>query len=250
MVRQFVKYYDLIYDDKDYTYDVEVFKELTKNLDWSDLDILEIGAGTGNQTKLLARDARQVFCCETDPDFIDVFRNKLAASPLKNVALWAQPIEQAPERKFGAAVAFFHVINYIRSDALASFLAGLARRMRPGAPFVADLWQGEAVFLSPPKPERRMKKVDSYEIDINIDPHFDRLNASVRLDYAITLAGDGQIERFTESLELQLWMREQLGRHFRDAGFSDLEFWDYRAFPRAADAESWRMWLRCYRSQD
>ena len=248
MIRPFAQFYDVIYGDKDYNYDISVYGKLVGDSDWRSQTILEIGTGTGNQALILAPLVNHIFCCETDADFLAIFKNKIAAGLLRNVTVLEGPIELAQELKCDTSVAFFHVINYVGPKDLGRFLNGLARRMKPGAPFVADLWQAEAVYLSPPKSETRRKVIHGSEVEIEIIPVFNSDNSTVTLQYKIELIHMGKVVRFEESLNLYLWTREELAWHFSRSGFVDLQFWDYRHYPQPATEDSWKMWLRCYRS--
>lgn len=238
MTRPFVANYDEIYVDKDYGKDIRDFVAMSGA--GSASRVLEIGAGTGNQTLRLAALAASVTAVEIDADFAAAAARKLASVP--NVELHRGPLDSLAASGFDAAAAFFHVLNYVAD--LPAFAAAVAARLQPGAPFIADVWNVDAVERDPPRPETRVKPIRGGEVRQTIEPTLDLPGKRVRLHYDITLARDGNETRFSEDLDLLLWDRRDLERAFTERGFRSVEFWDYRKFPAPARDTSWRLWLR------
>lgn len=226
MPRPFVEHYDALYADKDYHADIDAFEALAGALRGRKL--LEIGAGTGNHSQRLAAKAGRLVSVEIDPDFGEILRRK-------SIPCFVGPLSQLPESGFQAAAAFFHVLNYMGAEELPPFLAALAQRMTPGAPFVTDLWNADAVRLDPPRAERREKAGGLVQ---EIRPEVD--GERVTLHYRITAGG----KSFQERLELRLWSAGELSEMLAQAGFRDVTFRDYGDVRASATEKSWKMWLR------
>lgn len=143
MPRPFATHYDALYADKDYGKDVADFRALLGDRPLSGLRLLEIGAGTGSHTVRLAPEVAELVSVEIDPDFAALLRARLASGAFPHVTTFAGRVEELPARPFDAAAAFFHVLNYVPRASMPGFLEAIARRLVPGAPFVADLWNGE-----------------------------------------------------------------------------------------------------------
>lgn len=248
MPRPFVQHYDVVYADKDYDSDVAALEALAGPAALADKRLLEIGAGTGNHTVRLARKVAELACLEIDPDFSEVLAAKLAAAALSNVTRHACRLQELPARDFDAAAAFFHVLNYIGRDEMQGFLHALAQRLKPGAPFVADLWNGAAALQDPPRDELREKMAGSVRVVQRIRPELDLDRRMVTLNYDISLADAGGTQSFRERLVLFLWLQEELAAALRLAGFTDVNFFDYRSWQEPATARSWRLWLRARRA--
>lgn len=246
MPRPFVLHYDAIYADKDYGGDLEVLEAYAGPLKGKRL--LEIGAGTGNHTLRLAPKVAALACLEIDPDFSEVLADKLATAALPNVTRYACRLQELPAKEFDAAAAFFHVLNYIGPGEMETFLASLAARLRPGAPVVADLWNGAAALQDPPREERREKRSAAGNVTQHIRPELDRDRRMVTLNYDITLEKAGLAQSFRERLDLFLWLQEELATLLRKAGFTDVNFFDYRSWREPATDRSWRLWLRARRA--
>lgn len=248
MARPFARDYDVIYADKDYDKDIEVFQALTGMPSLAGTKVLEIGAGTGNHTVRLAPEVGELVSVEIDSDFVEVLRGKIAAGGAKNTLVFDRPVEYLPESEFDAAAAFFHVLNYISPDRLESFFGALAKRLRSGARFVADAWNGSAVMLDPPRDEIRRKTAGTTQVVQRIRPRIDVTRRRVTLDYEIDLEREGRTTKIVERIELYLWLPEDLKSMLQRAGFSDVAFWDYRLFPGRARPDSLRLWLCAVRN--
>ena len=248
MARLFVQHYDRMYADKDYEKDIADFLELARLPALREARLLEIGSGTGNQSFRLAKLFNMVRAVEIDPDYAEVFAAKHAGAGAANIEFSNTPIADQPDGHYDAAAAFFHVLNYIDRDDMAGFLSEIARRLGAGAPFVADLWHAEAVRLDPPRPRREEKAVAGDSFRIGIEPALDKDAMTVRLDYDIAYETKEGAGRYKEALDLFLWPRDELTMLLEQAGFNDVRFWDYRAFPAAATDASWRVWMRAVRA--
>jgi demethylmenaquinone methyltransferase/2-methoxy-6-polyprenyl-1,4-benzoquinol methylase len=96
-------------------------------------DVLELAAGTGNWTEILARSADTITALDASPEMVRINRERLAAAGLADrvsfrlVDLFAWQ----PERTYDAAfVGFF--LSHVPEDRLDAFLTALALAVRPG----------------------------------------------------------------------------------------------------------------------
>ena len=246
MPRPFALHYDAIYADKEYGGDIEVLEAYAGPL--AAKRLLELGAGTGNHTLRLAPRVAALACLEIDPDFSEILAAKLAAAALPNVSRYACRLQELPASGFDAAAAFFHVLNYIGPGEMEIFIASLAGRLRSGASFVADLWNGAAALRDPPREERREKRSAAGRVTQHIRPELDRDRRMVTLNYDISLEKAAVTQTFRERLVLFLWLREELDTLLCKAGFTDVRFFDYRSWREPATDRSWRVWLLARRA--
>jgi SAM-dependent methyltransferase len=243
MPRPFAKHYDLIYCDKDYKADAHIVARFWDRPGMDRIRMLEIGAGTGNHTMLLAPRVGEMVSVEIDADLASVARRKLAESRLANVRLVQEPLAALPPEPFDHACALFHVLNYIAPEEMPEFLRALAARMKPRSRFIADLWNGEAALGDPPRPECRTKASGTTQIRQDIRPELHSAERRVTLNYEIEISGPDLSERFEERLALHLWTLPDLEERFRRAGFGHIEFYDYVRFPAPASKNSWKVWM-------
>lgn len=239
-MRPFVQHYDAIYNDKDYRFDTEILRGLVKTLHRP--AILEIGSGTGNQSLLLSQWA-DVTAVETDADFTQIMQRKLST---QSIELFCGDIGALAKDGFDGAAAYFHVVNYIHEqNALVHLLNEIARRLKPGAVFLFDMWHAECVLHDPPKPVIRAKSFDNHigkgKVLQHIIPHMDVSARRISLDYNITVEYEqaSSPAPFTERIDLHLWRRDEIVDALAQAGFHDTQFFDARLYPQALSAQSW-----------
>lgn len=247
MPRPFAKHYDLVYADKDYDKDIADFAQLVGADRLRNMRVLEVGAGTGNQSLRLAGMVRELVAVEIDPDFFELLAGKVSSSDVRAIQLEWRPIGDLPLEPFDAAAAFFHVLNYVEPAEMPTFLSALAERLKPGAPLVADLWNGAAALADPPRLEIREKRPGSARVLQRIVPKLDRQARRLSLAYEIDIDEGDLRTHFHETLDLYLWLREEIAALLAEAGFHKIAFYDYARFPMPATNQSWRVWLHAAR---
>jgi SAM-dependent methyltransferase len=245
--RAFAKHYDLIYADKDYDKDIADFTRLVGTDRMRDMRVLEVGAGTGSQSLRLTDIVRELVAVEIDPDFFELLTTKVSSSDVPRIRVERRPVGDLPPEPFDAAVAFFHVLNYVDRAEMPVFLSALAARLKTGAPFVADLWNGAAALADPPRPEVREKRAGSARVVQRIAPTLDQKARRLTLAYEIDIDNGDSQAHFHETLELYLWLQEEIADLLAQTGFHKIAFYDYARFPMPATDRSWRIWLHAVR---
>jgi len=116
---EYARYYDLLYQDKDYQAEVDYVAALIRRFHTDARSILELGSGTGKHTRLLANRGYTVHGIERSPEMLAKALETLEAvqkepkarrlsfsqGHIRNVRL--------PEQ-FDAVIALFHVSSYCR----------------------------------------------------------------------------------------------------------------------------------------
>lgn len=240
-MRPFVQHYDAIYSDKNYRADTEILRSLVTGA--ARPSILEIGSGTGNQS-LLLNEWADVTAVETDADFAQILRVKTSLH--SSIHVYDVDVGGLPHTAHDGAAAYFHVVNYIHhaSDLLHLFRQ-IAKRLKPGAPFLFDMWHGECVLNDPPREATRVKPFDHHagqgKVTQIIKPQLDSRTHNVTLNYTITVEPEGAT--FNETIRLHLWQQGEIVDALRQAGFSDISFHDGRDVAKAATPASWALWV-------
>lgn len=242
MVRPFVRHYDSIYADKDYDSDIAVLKAFC-GTSFEGQRILEVGSGTANHTIRLAPLAREIVGIDIDLEFGQLARRKVDLAGIGNVVLRNLPLDQLDDGDFDGAVALFNVLNYLAPDVRAQFAEALAARLKPGAWFLADLWNGDVVLGDPPLHETRHKVNGSTRIRQDITPRLDADAGTLELRYEIEIEQGADVEYFSERLLMYVWPLADVERTFRAAGFDAVDFRDRRRFPAKIAGDSWHVWL-------
>jgi SAM-dependent methyltransferase len=180
--REYGRYYDLLYRDKDYLGETAYVHKLLVRFGVPTGAVLELGSGTGRHGRLLANAGYTVVGLERSDTMIAL---ACAGAETRGFTCQRGDIRCARlERRFDAVISLFHVISYQVSneDLLETFRTARAH-VPAGAPFLFDFWYGPAVFAQKPSVREkafedehltvRRRSEPSWDISQNrIDVHF------------------------------------------------------------------------------
>ena len=105
------KYYDLLYKDKDYVGEVEYINGILKENNLTNVNILELGSGTGRHGKIIGDLGHKVTRVEISHKMLDI------AERTKNFnCIQGDIINTKLNKRFDVVLALFHVISYISEN--------------------------------------------------------------------------------------------------------------------------------------
>lgn len=107
--------------------------------------VLEVGAGSGALTEVLAREAGSVLATDFAPGMIDVLRERMAAQGVGNVRCEVMDGQQLAleDNSFDAGASAFAIMLF--PDRARGF-SELCRVVRPGGPVIVSGWGGPDRF--------------------------------------------------------------------------------------------------------
>jgi SAM-dependent methyltransferase len=154
------QYYDLLYQDKDYSGEADYIKTLLARHGVDQGSLLEFGSGTGKHGRILAELGFLVHGIEQSAEMV-------ARSPQVGGFTCQQGdicrIQMG--RYFDAVLSLFHVISYqVNSRNLQDVFIRAAEHLKPGGLFVFDFWYSPAVYSL--RPEVRIKRMADKKIEI------------------------------------------------------------------------------------
>jgi len=166
---EYARYYDLLYQDKDYQAEADYVAGLIHRFHPEARSILELGSGTGIHASLLAKKGFQVHGVERSPEMLarslSLAKNNInsgdslmcfSQGDIRNVRLG---------ERFDAAISLFHVMSYQTTNADVTEAFQTAREhLNPGGIFIFDVWYGPAVLTD--QPTVRIKRMANDEIEI------------------------------------------------------------------------------------
>ncbi len=154
------RYYDLLYQDKDYVTETTYIRALLTRQGVVAGDLLELGSGTGKHAQLLVKYGYTV-------DGIERSAEMVAQIPVMTGLNCQQGDIRSfrMERSYDAVLSLFHVLSYQTSneDVLAVF-ARAAEHLKPGGVFVFDFWYSPAVYAQ--KPTTRVKRMFDEQVEV------------------------------------------------------------------------------------
>jgi SAM-dependent methyltransferase len=189
------KYYDLLYEDKDYNQESVYISECIKSYYSCAKTILEFGSGTGKHGLMMQKLGYDIYGLERSPEMIEVARRQGFHCEKADIA------DFEIGRKFDVVMSLFHVLSYITENGeLEEVFRNASKCLSSGGLFIFDVWYSPAVYYQ--KPETRLKVAENNEIRVIrfAEPvcHTDR--NTVDVNYTI-LVKDKDTERWIEFSE-------------------------------------------------
>lgn len=234
----YAEYYDLLYQDKDYSAEADYVHGLIRRHAPEARDILELGCGTGRHAEEFARLGYRVTGVDRSGAMVE--RARLRAANAPNLDFVEGDLRDfRAGRKFDVVLALFHVLSYQTTNAdLAAAFATAVEHFAPGGIFVFDCWYGPGVLSDPPA--TRVKRLHGGGIDaIRIAEPVHHHDANrVDVHYEVLVEGGGRMERirevhsmrylFTPEIDLLLdvaGMRRLAGETWMDGTDLDARSW-------------------------
>ncbi|MBF0405907.1 MAG: class I SAM-dependent methyltransferase [Candidatus Riflebacteria bacterium] len=159
--KNYSKYYDLLYKDKDYSLEAEYIRSLLKKHSPHAAEILEFGCGTGIHAHLLHKMGYQIEGIDLSEEMLEFGRKKhpeikFHKGNIGNINLG---------KKFDAVISIFHVFSYLTSNEdLFNTFTTASSHLKEGGVLLFDCWYGPGVITD--KPQTRVKRLENESISV------------------------------------------------------------------------------------
>lgn len=159
--------YDIFYQHKAYQKECLYLKSIFNRYALKHPQtILDLGCGTGNYLIPLTQMKYKLTGVDASAQMLAIAKTKLKKNKLKAELRhgWLQHFQI--KKNFDAVICMFSVIDYVtkKSDILKTF-RNIYHHMRPGAIFVFDFWQKEAVERGYSKVRKRIFKGNGCRVE-------------------------------------------------------------------------------------
>jgi SAM-dependent methyltransferase len=184
--REYGRYYDLLYRDKDYLGETACVHDLLVRFGVPTGAVLELGSGTGRHGRLLANAGYTVFGLERSETMMAL---ACAGEETPGFTCQRGDIRSARlERKFDAVISLFHVISYQVSneDLLETFRTARAH-VSAGAPFIFDFWYGPAVIAQKPSVREKIFEDEHLAVRRRSEPRWDLSKNRVDVHFRVAI---------------------------------------------------------------
>lgn len=186
------KYYDLLYQDKDYSGEADYIYSLIKNFAPETKTILELGCGTGKHAKLL-KDIYHLYTYG-----IDMSEKMLNQAKGLGIDCELGDVRTFRcDKKFDTVVSLFHVVSYQTTDEdVTNMFDTASSHLDKDGVFIFDLWYKPAVLAQ--VPEKRTKIMENGEIKVvrHCFPNHIADKSIVEVNYDIEI-----LDKFTKNIE-------------------------------------------------
>ena len=161
--RDYAKYYDLLYKDKDYKGEIDYIDALIKQNSVNHAkSVLDIGCGTGRHLKYFKELGYDIAGIDQSEKMIESAQINLGADAMLYCAGAA---DFKTETKFDAAISLFHVMSYLNSnEEIEKTLKNINQHLIEGGLFIFDYWYGPSVLSE--LPSSRINRFENNELAI------------------------------------------------------------------------------------
>jgi len=250
--KDYSKYYDLLYKDKDYTAEALYLHGLIESLRPGSSSLLDLGCGTGGHAFAFAKLGYLVSGVDFSEGSIKAAEAKRASGTRtdRSVGFFCGDIREIRlQRRFDVVVSLFHVMSYLtgEADLQAGFATAKAHLGHAGV-FLFDFWHGPGVLSDPPKITVKRLEDQGAKIIRIAEPTMHPGRNTVEVNYTLIVQENQCFREIRETHPMRYLFRPELETYLARAGFTPVLFhkWMTREEPRLA---SW-FTIMGARSQD
>jgi SAM-dependent methyltransferase len=222
---KYARYYDLLYQDKDYQKETKYILSLIKKYHLDSEKILEFGSGSGIHGRLLAKAGLEVSGVERSQQMIDlglstgqgdIPNNNFSCTQGDCTSIFIGDC-------FDAVISIFHVLSYQTSDdKVIAMLKNAHRQLNQSGIFIFDYWFAPAVWNI--GPTLRVKRVSNQQLAITriAEPECFREQNIVQVNYQ-TFVEDlksNNISEIKETHEMRAFETDEIEEFANQTGFT------------------------------
>jgi len=244
--RGYGRYYDLLYQDKDYEAECDMLEELFQAyLDERPELILDAGCGTGGHAIPLAKRGYRVVGVDASEAMIARAREKAAREGLEGrVEFYVMDLrELALNRTFDACICMFAVLSYITENRdLVRVLANIREHLRPGGLFITDFWYGPAVLTIRPSVRVKVAEGERLRVMRFAHPHLDTLRHTCEVHYRLlVLRGRELVDEVKEVHVVRYFFPQELRHYLEERGFRLLKLCPFMDLEGEPSEHTWNV---------
>lgn len=226
------EYYSLMYADKDYKKECEYVNGLIKSISPNAKQVLDLGCGTGNYTRLLNVSGYDVQGLDLSAEMLEIAKQKNADR--HHIQYHHADIRDFKlVDRFDVITALFHVMSYLQNkDDIIATLSNIKAHLKPNGLFVFDFWYAPAVLND--LPSVRIKRVNDGMINITriSEPTLDVENNRVDINFDIFIEdiNTQAIAKKTEKHIMRYYFDSELEFMCQQAGFHVLKKYEWLTY--------------------
>jgi SAM-dependent methyltransferase len=190
---KYSEYYDLIYNDKNYSNEVNYIHETIQKFNPGATTILDIGCGTGIHANLLASLGYKVHGIDFSESMIEIANDKLETSDYKknseNLKFSIGDLRYFNlEEKFDVVLSLFHVLSYLNTNQdVLNGINTINNHLNQGGIAIFDFWHGPGVLTDLPLPRKKMIENSNLKVTRFANPTLDILTNTVLVHYDLLI---------------------------------------------------------------
>lgn len=203
--KEYSRYYDLLYRDKDYAGEADFVERLIRAHHPTATSVLELGCGTGRHAELLVHRGFKLHGVDFSERMLHEAHARKSLLPADKASFLDFSYGDIREVRLGVCfdtvISLFHVMSYQTENAdLNAAFATVRAHLAPGGIFIFDFWYGPAVLSEMPAVRIKRLNDDKIEVTRIAEPWMQPEKNCVTVNYEINIVRkkDGAFNRFNE----------------------------------------------------
>lgn len=243
--KQYSDFYDLLYNDKDYTREVNYIDQIIKERFKDAKTILDLGCGTGIHANLLATMGYEVVGIDFSDDMIRIANEKKNNQYILNsekLNFYKGDVTNLElGKKFDVVLSLFHVFSYLNSNK--SVLSGfetINKHLKLGGLAIFDFWYGPGVLTDLPQVRNKLLEDEKLKISRIAIPLMRSCENVVDVNYELNVEVKKNREQFlmNEKHSMRYFFKPELELFACNFGYSKIDFYNWLEF-KEPDLKSW-----------
>ena len=217
--------YDIFYQHKAYQKECRYLKNIFNRYALKHPQtILDLGCGTGNYLIPLAQMKYKLTGIDASAQMLAIAKTKLKKFKLKAELQQGLLQDFQIQKDFDAVICMFSVIDYVTKKAdLSKTFKNIYQHMKPGAVFVFDCWQKEAVEEGYSKTRKRVFKGSGYRVERSSQTTLLPEKNMCEVQYHCTVTkGKDICHQYDETHTLRYFSITEMKSYLEKAGFKVL----------------------------
>ena len=209
--------YDVIYSKKNYKAETNLISQIIKKFHSPNINILDIGCGTGEHTLELLKKRYKVTGIDLSNEMLKIAKQKLLSNKLFSNNLFNLNAYNVNKLgvKFNVILMMFNVIGYL--DDVQFFFEKLKDCLEPNALIFFDYWSETAVKKNPPK--TTTKKFLCSEFKATKISKGKIIKNKVIVDLNLNIIKGNQIKSFNETHNVYFYDIRRLVKTIKKFGY-------------------------------
>ncbi|OGO03619.1 MAG: hypothetical protein A2Y72_03975 [Chloroflexi bacterium RBG_13_53_26] len=232
------KYYDLLYQDKDYEAECDIIEGFFKKYCLSPVScVLDAACGTGGHAIPLARRKYRVTGFDASESMIRRAKEKSDQVPFHVMDLRNFDIGE----EFDACICMFAAMNYLTETSdIQNALANIRRHLKPKGLLIFDFWNGLAVLRILPETRVKTASGEGRKILRSVQPELDAVHHLCKSHYHLIVIQDGTVvDEITETHVVRYFFPQEIIHHLDDAGFNVLHLSSFPDLEEKLNETAW-----------
>src|SRR5215212_524377 len=247
--REYARYYDLLYRDKDYAAEARFVCDLLRQHAPSAHLILDLGCGTGAHAALVAAQGYFVHRIDISPVMLERAHQRHAGLPFDQASKLLFSLGDIRtvrlNSEFDAVISLFHVLNYqTTNEDLQATLATVRAHLKPDGVFIFDCWYGPAVLSNLPSKRTKQAEEGSVSVLRCADPtlHPNENLVDVKYRFSIRDKTNGKVSELRETHRLRYLFKPELDLLLNESGLTPLLYREWMT-DREPGFDTWAIYV-------